>query len=394
MKKSILIINSYMHIGGVEKALLSLLYTLSEYGYDITLMLVSYEGKFISFIPDNIKIKQCPFKKEILECNEKSISQISKMYFRKRKYLSWLSFGFSCLVMKYVKYDRLFAKNISNGTTDYYDVIFNFAGPGNFNSVLSEEIFSCNKKFIWVHNEIKKSEKSVTKYKYRYTKYDYVFTVSKACRDEFVEQFPKLKDKTKILYNITDTNLYYKMANGNKSFNDKFDGMRILSVGRLSKQKGFDIAINVAMNLQKNNIDFKWYIIGDGEERDVLRNQVEKNNIENYIEFLGAKTNPYPFFRDCDIYVQPSRYEGFGLTINEAKAFNKPIVSTKFAGAYEQIENEKTGFIVECNIEELTYAIMRLINDERIREYFSENLKLEEKNTYCELEKLIKFIEE
>lgn len=391
MKKSLLIINPYLHVGGVEKALISLLRVLPRDKYDIYLMLIKHEGEFIKYIPKDIKVITCPIRHEIIDSkNQDFISVLKKLIKNKQifKALEWIAVFF---FMEKLKNDIPFSKFIASKQANinfHYNYIFNFCGPNNYTSVLAEHILSCDKRYIWIHNEFKAAGKLAAKYKYRYAKYDGIFAVSQNCLNEFVSIIPELSKKTHLLYNITDANFYYEMAKGKKSFTDNYSGIRLLSVGRLNKQKGFDLAIEAAKYLKNRGIDFRWYIIGEGEERNYLQSLIEKYELLENVVLMGVRANPYPFFRDCDIYIQPSRYEGYGLTIAEAKAFYKPIICTNFAGAYDQLKNKFTGIIVECNLKSLTDAIEEMILNSDLRTKLSYNLKSITVNTTAEIKKL------
>ena len=88
----------------------------------------------------------------------------------------------------------------------------------------------------------------------------------------------------------------------------------------------FDIAIKAAAILVKKGYTIKWYVLGEGEERNTLEQSIKEHNlIANFI-LLGIKENPYPYINNATIYVQPSRFEGKSLAIDEAKILHKPIL--------------------------------------------------------------------
>lgn len=395
MKKSVLIINPYLHVGGVEKALISLLRALPRDKYHISLMLVKSEGEFLQYVPDDVRIVPCPLRKDIEDSEEQDFKAILEKLIHRKKIIAAIRWILAFVLMDKFHNDTLFCDFIGAnkpGVNKHYDYIFNFCGPNNYTSALSESILSCDKKYIWIHNEFKAAEKSALKYAYRYKKYNGIFAVSQSCLDEFVELLPEMKSKTHLLYNITDANFYYEMADGRSSFEDNFDGIRLLSVGRLNKQKGFDLAIEVARQLKKEGLDFKWYIVGQGEEKNNLERLIEQYSLSDNVLLLGVRANPYPYFRDCDIYVQPSRYEGYGLTIAEAKAFHKPIVCTNFAGALDQLEDHVTGIITECSVPALTEAVIEMISNIELRTRLARNLRSKSVNTLPELDKLEEYL--
>ena len=165
-----------------------------------------------------------------------------------------------------------------------------------------------------------------------------------------------------------------------KSFDAK--QYNILTVGRICEEKGQDIIPAIALKLKEKEINYKWYLIGEGEFEEKLRKEIKRLQIENYIILLGKKLNPYPYFRNCNLYVQTSRQEGYGLTLTEAKYFLKPIISSNTAGAMEQIVNESNGIITEFGVDQFVEQIISLYHD-------SEKCKCIEKQLQKERIKLI-----
>lgn len=149
----------------------------------------------------------------------------------------------------------------------------------------------------------------------------------------------------------------------------------LLSIGRLDPQKGFDLGIKVAENLYTAGYPIKYYIIGDGWCRSQLEMQIAQSKAaENCVTLLGKQLNPYPYIKACDIYFQPSRHEGFGIAVAEARAFCKPIVVTDFAGAREQLKDGQTGLIVPCDIDAMTTAVRTLLDNGDLMDTFKTNL--------------------
>ena len=159
------------------------------------------------------------------------------------------------------------------------------------------------------------------------------------------------------------------MAESGPGFTDSYEGLRILTVGRLSHQKGIDEAIRMAVRLRAEGFEFRWYVVGEGEDLEKLQRQINEAEIGDRFILLGQRLNPYPFFSQCDIYAQPSRWEAFCLTVAEAKTFCKPIVVTDFIGAREQIQDGETGLIVPLGDYEAFYrAMVSLFRDVKLRE--------------------------
>lgn len=124
-----------------------------------------------------------------------------------------------------------------------------------------------------------------------------------------------------------------------------------------------------------DNLNLRWYLIGDGKEKENLEYLIKKNNLEDRIILLGTIGNPYPYFKECDIYVQPSRHEGYCITLAEARLFNKAIVTTDSVGAKEQIVDGETGLIVKFDKFEIYNAIKKIIENKQLGIYITDNLK-------------------
>lgn len=165
---------------------------------------------------------------------------------------------------------------------------------------------------------------------------------------------------------------------------------KLLTIGRFTSQKGFDLAIEASRLLKNENINFKWFFIGSGEQEKEYRALISKLDVEDRIIILGRKDNPYPYLKACDIYVHPSRHEAYAMVLLEAKVLKKAIICSRFAGAEEQIVNGKTGIIVSIgNVVELAESIKTLLGDSQTREMFSKALE-KERNEYNDWENIKK----
>jgi glycosyltransferase involved in cell wall biosynthesis len=216
---------------------------------------------------------------------------------------------------------------------------------------------------------------------------------SKAVGGELRGFFPDAAHKRRLVPYTVSMELCQRMANEYRAFEHTFDGLRLLSVGRLSKQKGFDLAVEIFERLQAKGYLLEWTIIGEGSERPRLEQMIAERKLEGF-HLVGLKENPYPYFADCDIYVQPSRYEGYCITLAEARMFAKPSVVTDFAGAREQLKPDETGLIVDCAVSALEAAIQTLLDDPALRQKFSDNLRAENANQAGTTSAFTRFLEE
>ena len=244
------------------------------------------------------------------------------------------------------------------------------------------------KKIQWIHFDITKIGFNQSFASKVYSKFDKIFVVSKEGREKVIGILPHLKDKTDKFFNIVSPELVMEMADKGSGFEDDFSGVRILTVGRLSKEKGQDLTIPVLARLKEAGYNVRWYCIGDGSARGEYEKLIKEYNVENDYILLGTTPNPYPFMKQCDIYVQSSRHEGYCITLAEARCFDNPIVSTNFTGASEQIAHDQTGLIVNFDEQQMYNAIRQLLDDKNLENKFRKNLKSEIVDTTNEMEKL------
>lgn len=175
-----------------------------------------------------------------------------------------------------------------------------------------------------------------------------MFGVSQAVVNTFCGKYPAFKEKAAVFYNVINVNDIRKKANENVQIPFKKNTFNILTVGRLTEQKGYDIAIGAAAILAKRKIEFTWYVIGSGrDERKLKRLAADNHSLENRFVFLGQKKNPYPYMKNCDLYVQPSRHEGYGITLIEARVLCKAILASDIPPFREQIEDGVNGYFAE-----------------------------------------------
>jgi glycosyltransferase involved in cell wall biosynthesis len=194
-----------------------------------------------------------------------------------------------------------------------------------------------------------------------YRHYQKIFVVSVAAKQIFDNVFPQFKNKTEVRYNIVPKEQIRQLADEGNTFPDDFHGKRILTVGRISKEKGQRMALGALKILINKGYDVRWYFVGDGFDLEFYRQFAVESGLADYSIFLGLQTNPYGYMRDCDIYVQPSLHEGFCITLAEALCFNHPIVCTQFTGAVEQLKDRNSSIVVDISPEALAEGVEKFL---------------------------------
>lgn len=273
-----------------------------------------------------------------------------------------------------------------------YDLAISYYNPTSFTVAYVIQNVKAKKKALWIHADINRY-KDLYDYEEYYEKYDLIYNVSSIGADEFKERFPRLKDKVDVFYNIIDEDYIKEMANSMiDEISDTSNEIKIVTVGRLSIEKGQDIIPEITSKLMNDGINVKWYCIGEGNLRDEIEKNIKKYNVMNNVILLGNKNNPYPYINKCDIYVQTSRSECFCTTVMEAKCLKKPMVITDVNGSREQIKNNIDGFIAKINSDDIYEKVKCLIINKEKRSEFKEELDKNKINTEREMEKLYKLL--
>ena len=394
MKKKILFVIDSLNSGGAEKSLISLLSLLDYSKCEVDLLTFRSGGLYEPLIHESVNRLKSP---DIFTTMSKSIKEVlinkeySNFFWRIKSSID-IRYKMRFTHIKHgaqVMWPNL--KNKIQSLNKEYDVAVAYS-QGTPTYYVAEKVEAV-KKICWINTDYIKAGYNIEFDNKYYNNYNNIVTVSNKNKEILEKVFPKYKTKIKVIYDSISPKLVINMAKEDKGYNDDFDGIRILTIGRHVHLKGYDIAIDAARILKEKGIKFRWYSIGEGVLTSMLKQQVKENNLEDDFKFIGTYTNPYPFIRECDIYCQPSRFEGFGMAIAEAKILKKPVIVTNFEIASEQITDEENGLIVEMNSQAISTAIIRLMDD-IFKAKIVSNLKNEKVGIEEEISKINKILYE
>ncbi|MBS4197582.1 glycosyltransferase [Bacillus sp. FJAT-49870] len=368
-----------MNIGGTEKALLNMINNIPRNQYIITIFMLEKYGGFLDHIPSDVHVKYFQNYKNIKDMLNKPPHEVSLDLIKNKKFLTAFLIMLFHIITKALKNRSIYFKYLLSkypAFNEEYDIAVAYDGPMDFISYFVLKKIKAKKKIQWIHFDVTKIGFNPKFASSIYRKYDNIFVVSNEAKMRLLELVPKLKNKTKAFLNSSSPSLIRKQSKFGVGFTDSFNGIRILTVGRLSDEKGQDLAILALEKLVAEGYNVRWYCVGDGPSRGRYEQLIREKNLKNHFILLGLDPNPYPYIAQSDIYVQPSRHEGFCITLAEAKYLRKPIITTNFAGAKEQITNGENGLIVEINEDEIYKALVNLIQNEDLCEKFSSNLDI------------------
>lgn len=363
MKKKVLFMMIEMNIGGTERALLNRIAEMPKDKFDITILMLEKRGDLLPFIPDHVHVKVLHHYEHIKQYVHDPPKRVVQSLCKKGKYIKGLLFATVVLLSKLsrnplVYYSYLLRK--IPPLREEYGSAHAYAGPMDLISYFILHKVKAKEKIQWIHFDISKIGFTVDFAKKTYPRFSKITVVSEEAAEKVKRALPQLKEKIEVESNRVSQEMIRSLAKRGKGFEDAFQGIRVLTVGRLSKEKGQDLLIPVAAKLMKH-FNIRCYCIGEGSARSEYEALIKKYGVENHFFLLGKKINPYPFMKECDLYVQPSRHEGFCLTLSEAKCFQKPIVATNFVGAKEQLKDE--GLIVPITTEALYEGVKQVMEE-------------------------------
>ncbi|WP_066067722.1 glycosyltransferase [Neobacillus soli] len=395
MRKNLLFVIDSLVAAGAEKSLVTLLSMLDYSEYSVDLMLFGHGELLEELVPKEVKILE-PLR--YTKFSEQSLGKsliLSLKRFKFSMFISRLKYSIGIRRKKYTNAQkaRIYWESVSKvieANPKNYDIAISYAqGVPTF--YVAEKIIA-KKKFAWVNVSYELNGIDKEFQKNFYDQFEKIVAVSESAKEILLKTFPYYSEKVKVIYDINNAQFISKMAEIGECYDDQFDGIRILTIGRLARQKGYDIALEACKKLKQNNIKFRWYILGKGPLKEEIVKYIKENDLTEHFVLLGVTANPYPYIKNCDIYVQTSRFEGFGLAIAEARMLNVPVVTTEFDAVYNQMVDGKNGLVVNMNAEEVCNGIVKLINDQQLKEEIVDYLQTEKKGNIEEIEKFYQLI--
>lgn len=346
MKKKILFVLNQMGAGGIAKSLSNLLYYLEKYKnqYEVDLFLLRKDGCYMADIPEFVNVIEAKGTLKLFGASQKDTKKFGKWQTFKRFCVA----GFSKLFTNYLPL-KIGAKE--NKLKTEYDCAISFAHTqGNRVMAAGSVEFvlwgvNAKKKFCFIHGDAVKenllNKSNVKKFK----QFDRLFSVSKSCAMQVAEHCPELAPISDYLYNTQINDVILQKST---EFNVNFKkGFNLLMVSRLEKEKAHLRFLPIVKKLHEEGIEFNLNIVGGGSLKQNIESYVAENNMQEYVTLYGEQKNPYPYFKEADLFVLVSLYESFGISLIEAMLLSTPVFTTKTCSANEVVGNY--GFICENN---------------------------------------------
>lgn len=354
-KKKLLIVVPSFNVGGTIVSLYSLLSIINITNISIDILAFQYEGQYIDKLPN------CKILKPSL-------------------FFSGTSKGFKGLKLPLFLCIQFFKKVCTKCGLNAKKILYKTGGIVHcFNEydtmicyaesvVEDSSLIPVRNKVAWIHCDYARvyEQSNKQKQKESYSNFYSIVCVSEYAKKVFDKIMPEYKDRSVAIHNIINVQDIKNKSIKNEDLDPLFvtDSKILVSVGRLDPIKQFSLIPRIYSEIKKKtSVAFKWYIIGGGFPEELLRiqSEVNKYGVASNVILLGNKTNPYPYIAKSDIYVCTSKSESFPLSVNEAKALCKPVISTNFPSALESIKDGIDGYVT--SIENLPKTIAYVLNN-------------------------------
>ena len=219
------------------------------------------------------------------------------------------------------------------------------------------------KKCAYIHCDYEKFGGYHKKQVKTYGRFNYILCVSNGCRHSFIRCFPALKDKTIVVENFTDIDSILDKAS--KENLPRKNCKNIVTICRVSEEKGINRTVCVLEKLKKEGYVFCWTIVGDGPDYHLVEESIKNKGLTEYIEMVGLKKNPFPYLKNADVFLLPSFHEAAPMVFGECWALGVPVISTETSSAKEMVEEQGIGFVCD-NTEDGLYTILKRYLDGEI----------------------------
>lgn len=380
-KPRIIILMHYMELGGAEMALVGLLNALDPERVDADMFVYSHRGPLMAYIPKWVNLLPEIGVYSVIEepmavaAKRGHLGVVAGRLLAKYRYGRWRkrvpARGDDGAVMQYVGNCVTPHLPIVNPEVEY-DLCISFLTPHNIG--LSK--VRAKKRLAWIHTDYSTVDINVELELPVWGAYDWIASISQEVTNGFLHRFPTLAPKIVHIENMLSVD-YVRTRSEELDARDEFSGkMNLLSVGRYCTAKNYDNVPDITRRMVQGGLpELKWYIIGYGGSEDLIRRKIAEAGMEEHVVLLGKKENPYPYIKACDIYVQPSRYEGKSVTVREAQILGKPVAVTDYPTAPSQIRNGVDGVIVPLDNNGCAKRLAEFITNTELQQRIVENLR-------------------
>lgn len=401
MKKLLFVINT-LGRAGAETALLELLRHLNPEKYSVSLYVLMGQGELARELPEHVRLLNRRYSdRPVLnrQGQRRMAGQVLRAMLARgtaARLSPYLCRNFLDMLEKRdIRVDKLLWRVLSDGgqrLEERYDLAVAFL-EGGATYYVADHV-EARKKAAFVHVDYGQAGYTRALDRECYLKYDRIFTVSGEVRTAFLRAYPECEARTEIFHNILNRERILRLAQLPGGFEDGFEGLRLLTLGRLARQKALEVSIQAMRLLKDAGEPVRWYVLGEGDQRAFLEERVRALGLEGDFLLPGAVRNPYPYLRQADLYVHASRFEGKSVAIQEAQVLGKAILVSDCSGNREQVEHGVDGMMCALTPEAICREIQGLLRDREKRERLGKAAAARTQTDGTELEKLLALLPE
>jgi glycosyltransferase involved in cell wall biosynthesis len=360
MKKIFFLLFS-MNLGGVEKSFIELLSTINSSKFEVHLGLMRKCGQLMNSLPHWVIVHQIGYYDKFYgELCETPLCAIK--YFRQLHIIKAVELSYLYCICKIRKTRMPLYKHYLRNQQRMegeFDLAVAYSSPSDMTDYYVANMVDAKSRCAWIHFDVSKIVANRDMISRLYPGFNRVFCVSKTAKDIFDSSFPQLAAKTEVFLNVVSRDRIMSLSNEYNAYHEDSSEKRLLTVGRISKEKGVLMALDALAIVLSKGINVKWYFVGTGDMLSMCISKAESLGIAANVEFCGEKINPYPYMKNCDIYVQPSYYEGYCIALAESRVFSHPIVATNFTGAVEQLSSRSNAVVVDVTADAIAEGIIK-----------------------------------
>lgn len=379
-KIRILFVMYHMDFGGAQKSLVNLLSCMDPDRYEMDLLLMERRGVYLRYLPESVHVlpEMEGMREASASFGKYVLSQLR--HGRPRAVTARVSFALHkrlgpsvSLKQKSNQLPWIYLRRALPPLPGEYDVAVGFV-QGLCNYYVAEKV-TARRKIGWLHTDYRTGGYAPDLSRPCLQKLDAVAGVSPIITAGLAAVFPEMAEKFHTVLNIIPGSLTRRLSRDPGGFPDpEYRGARLLTIGRLSPEKNYDFAVHACAELVKRGHDVRWYVLGDGPLKEQILQWVASAGMQEHFFLLGTTPNPYPYLRQCDIYVQPSRFEGCSMVLTEAKVLGKLCVATCYDSVGDQLVHEETGIITGMNPGSVADGVERLLGDPALCRRLQQNL--------------------
>ena len=400
MRKKILFVINTMGRAGAETAMLELLKALDSPEYDISLYVIMGQGEMIGKLPPYVRLRNLRFNAHsVLSRQGKRgmMATVCRAFFRNGGQIKKIRgiAGNLASMGRQGKFqaDKLLWRMLSDGSLrleEQFDLAV--AWLEGASAYYVAEHVKAARKCALIHIDYESAGYTREMDRNCWDSFEKIFMVSQEVKEHFLAVYPEYADKAEIFHNLVDQEGIRRRSREAGGFSDGYEGKRLLTVGRLTWQKAYDIAIDAMKLLKDKGCNVRWYILGEGDQRRTLEKKIAALQLKEDFVLLGAAENPCPYYAQADIYVHATRFEGKSIAIQEAQTLGCAVIASDCNGNREQIKNGEDGILCQLTPEGIAESIETLLQNEETRKKLGKSAERKNMAQEQELQKLLQLL--